>query len=155
MNHPMSRGSRRAFMATVATSAAFFTVKGAYAEQLAATPERTEGPFYPDRLPLDTDNDLIIINDSITPAVGEITHLSGRILGPRVRHCVTSRSRSGSATPNRCTCTPATAMPRRTSRTRTSRASAALPLARPASTVSAPSSPFLTPDGLPLTFISR
>src|SRR5262249_26865860 len=39
-----------------------------------------EGPFYPDRLPLDTDNDLLIINNSITPAVGEITHLSGRIL---------------------------------------------------------------------------
>jgi protocatechuate 3,4-dioxygenase beta subunit len=31
-------------------------------------------------LPLDTDNDLIIINDSITPAIGEITHLGGRIL---------------------------------------------------------------------------
>jgi hypothetical protein len=41
---------------------------------------RPKGPFYPDHLPLDTDNDLIVINDSITPAVGEITHLSGRIL---------------------------------------------------------------------------
>ena len=82
MNLPMSRRSRRAFLGTVATTAAFFTVKGAFAEQLAVTPERTEGPFYPDKLPLDTDNDLIIINDSITPAVGEITHLSGRILGP-------------------------------------------------------------------------
>jgi protocatechuate 3,4-dioxygenase, beta subunit len=40
-----------------------------------------EGPFYPDRLPLDTDNDLIVINNALTPAVGEITHLSGRILG--------------------------------------------------------------------------
>lgn len=39
-----------------------------------------EGPFYPYKLPLDTDNDLIIVNDSITPAVGEITHLSGRLL---------------------------------------------------------------------------
>ena len=39
-----------------------------------------ERPFYPDHLPLDTDNDLIIVNDDITPAVGEITHLSGRIL---------------------------------------------------------------------------
>ena len=28
----------------------------------------TEGPFYPDKLPLDTDNDLLIINDAITPA---------------------------------------------------------------------------------------
>jgi protocatechuate 3,4-dioxygenase beta subunit len=57
MNMPMSRRSRRAFLGTVATTAAFFAVKGAFAEQLAATPERTEGPFYPDRLPLDTDND--------------------------------------------------------------------------------------------------
>ena len=39
-----------------------------------------EGPFYPSKLPLDTDNDLIIVNDSITPAIGEITHLSGRLL---------------------------------------------------------------------------
>ncbi|HEX4614219.1 MAG TPA: protocatechuate 3,4-dioxygenase, partial [Urbifossiella sp.] len=44
------------------------------------TPPRTEGPFYPDVLPLDTDNDLIIINNALTPAVGEITHLSGRVL---------------------------------------------------------------------------
>jgi len=39
----------------------------------------TEGPFYPDKLPLDTDNDLLVLNDSITPAVGEITHLSGKV----------------------------------------------------------------------------
>jgi protocatechuate 3,4-dioxygenase beta subunit len=52
----------------------------AFAEELLRTPPLTEGPFYPDKLPLDTDNDLIIINDSLTPAVGEITHLSGRVL---------------------------------------------------------------------------
>src|SRR5215831_722863 len=51
-----------------------------FAEQLMRTPPLTEGPFYPDKLPLDTDNDLIIINGNITPAVGEITHLSGRVL---------------------------------------------------------------------------
>jgi protocatechuate 3,4-dioxygenase beta subunit len=54
---------------------------GAFAEQLALTPRLTEGPFYPDKLPLDTDNDLLIVNDAITPAVGEITHLTGRVLG--------------------------------------------------------------------------
>ena len=54
---------------------------GAFAEQLSITPRLTEGPFYPDSMPLDTDNDLIIVNNSITPAVGEITHLSGKILG--------------------------------------------------------------------------
>ena len=40
-----------------------------------------QGPVLSDKLPLDTDNDLFIVNDSITPAVGEITHLSGRLLG--------------------------------------------------------------------------
>jgi protocatechuate 3,4-dioxygenase beta subunit len=72
--------SRRAFIGTVVSSAAFFTTRGLFAEQLAQTPSRTEGPFYPDKLPLDTDNDLIIVNDGITPAVGEITHLTGKIL---------------------------------------------------------------------------
>ena len=55
---------------------------GVFAEELARTPAMTEGPFYPDRLPLDTDNDLVIIGNSTTPAVGEITHLSGRVLSP-------------------------------------------------------------------------
>ncbi|HYO08837.1 MAG TPA: protocatechuate 3,4-dioxygenase [Tepidisphaeraceae bacterium] len=55
----------------------------ALAEELVRTPRQTEGPFYPDRLPLDTDNDLLIVNDSITSAVGEVTHLTGRILDAR------------------------------------------------------------------------
>ena len=59
---------------------AFWNVRGAFAEALALTPPQTEGPFYPNRLPLDTDNDLIIVNDGITPAVGEITHLTGKLL---------------------------------------------------------------------------
>ena len=62
-----------------AGTAAFFTVKGAFAEQLIKTAAQGEGPFYPDKLPLDTDNDLLIINDGITPAVGEITHLTGKV----------------------------------------------------------------------------
>ncbi len=80
MNVPLTRPSRRAFISTAVSSAAFFTTRGLFAEQLALTPSRTEGPFYPDRLPLDTDNDLIIVNDRISPAVGEITHLTGRVL---------------------------------------------------------------------------
>src|SRR5205085_11881309 len=60
---------------------------GIFAEELqntlVRTPEMTEGPFYPDHLPIDTDNDLLIINDSITPAVGAITHLGGKILDSR------------------------------------------------------------------------
>jgi protocatechuate 3,4-dioxygenase, beta subunit len=53
-----------------------------FAEELMKTPRLTEGPFYPDKLPLDTDNDLIIINKSLTPAIGEVTHLTGRVLDP-------------------------------------------------------------------------
>ncbi len=74
--------SRRRFLAQLGFASAFFAVPGAFAEQLTLTPKQTEGPFYPDHLPLDTDNDLIVLNNSTTPAVGEITYLSGRILGP-------------------------------------------------------------------------
>ena len=56
------------------------TTPGAFADELARTPKQTEGPFYPDKLPLDTDNDLLQINDALTPAVGTVTYLSGRIL---------------------------------------------------------------------------
>jgi protocatechuate 3,4-dioxygenase beta subunit len=59
---------------------AFFTTPGLFAQQLALTPSLTEGPFYPRTLPLDTDNDLIIINNSLTPAVGQISHIRGRVL---------------------------------------------------------------------------
>jgi protocatechuate 3,4-dioxygenase beta subunit len=62
---------------------ALFTVPGAFAAELVRTPAQTEGPFYPDHLPLDTDNDLLIVNNSITPAVGEVTYLSGRVLDAR------------------------------------------------------------------------
>lgn len=72
--------SRRHFFRGLGLTAAYFTTRGLYAEELSLTPKQTEGPFYPDKLPLDTDNDLLILNDNITPAVGEVTWLSGRIL---------------------------------------------------------------------------
>ena len=76
--------SRRRFLHRLGLGAALFTVRGAFAEELARkTAWVTEGPFYPPKLPLDTDNDLVIVNDSITPAIGEITHLSGRLLDTR------------------------------------------------------------------------
>src|SRR5215471_14709419 len=76
--------SRREFLGKLGLTSAFFTVPGLFAEQLMRkTPWVEEGPFYPPNLPLDTDNDLIIVNDSITPAVGIVTHLSGRLLDSR------------------------------------------------------------------------
>ena len=78
--------SRRNFLRRSSWAVALLTVPGAFAEELtqkkviAKTARVEEGPFYPPNLPLDTDNDLIIVNDAITPALGEITHLSGRLL---------------------------------------------------------------------------
>lgn len=80
MNH-LNSLSRRHLLANVAAfGAAMMTTRGLFAEELTRTPTANEGPYFPNKLPLDTDNDLLIINDAITPAVGDITHLSGRIL---------------------------------------------------------------------------
>src|SRR5262245_35018342 len=72
--------TRRQFIGGIAAGAAMFTTPGLFADALSITPTMTEGPFYPDKMPLDTDNDLIVVNDAVTPAVGEIAHLTGRIL---------------------------------------------------------------------------
>src|SRR2546422_1385255 len=79
-NHNSSR--RRFFKQAAAAGlgSLLLNVPGVFAEQLAATPEQTEGPYYPPTLPLDTDNDLVVINSSLTSAVGQITYISGRIL---------------------------------------------------------------------------
>jgi protocatechuate 3,4-dioxygenase beta subunit len=71
---------RRRFLHGLTLTAAAFHVPGLFAETLHPTARTGDGPFYPDFMPLDTDNDLLIINDRITPAVGEITHFSGRVL---------------------------------------------------------------------------
>jgi protocatechuate 3,4-dioxygenase beta subunit len=71
--------SRRRFLQNFTLGAAGLWVPGAFAEDLLLTPKQTEGPFYPVDLPLDTDNDLIILNDGLTPALGNVTHLSGRV----------------------------------------------------------------------------
>ena len=71
--------SRRRLLKNFTLGAAGLWVPGAFAEALALTPKQTEGPFYPVDLPLDTDNDLIVLNDGLTPALGNITHLTGRV----------------------------------------------------------------------------
>lgn len=83
MNIITISSSRRAFLRRAAFASALFTVPGLFAEELTRTPPQTEGPFYPDDLPLDTDNDLIVINDGTSPALGDITWVSGRVLDSR------------------------------------------------------------------------
>jgi len=75
--------SRRIFLRQIAFAASLMTVRGVFAEELSRTPRLTEGPFYPDKLPLDTDNDLLVVNESSTPAIGEVTWVSGRVLDSR------------------------------------------------------------------------
>jgi protocatechuate 3,4-dioxygenase beta subunit len=83
--------TRRKFLRETMLGAALLATPGVFAEALQRTPAQTEGPFYPDKLPLDTDNDLIRVNTELTPAVGEVTHLTGRVLDARgepVRNCL-------------------------------------------------------------------
>jgi protocatechuate 3,4-dioxygenase, beta subunit len=78
---PWLFSSRRRFLGQLGGAAAALALPSwAFAEELTRTPAQTEGPFYPDRMPLDTDNDLLVINDGISQAVGEVTHLTGRVL---------------------------------------------------------------------------
>ena len=74
--------NRRLFLGGLSAASASALLPGGrcFAEELQQTAPVGEGPFYPDKLPLDTDNDLLVVNDSITPAVGEVTHLSGKVL---------------------------------------------------------------------------
>jgi protocatechuate 3,4-dioxygenase beta subunit len=71
----VSRLRRRLFLGALACAA-----YPALAQGLVRTPEQTEGPFYPDRLPLDRDNDLTMVAGRQAPAAGEITDLTGRIV---------------------------------------------------------------------------
>ena len=70
---------RRSFIKNSLSVSSLLCVPGLMAEALSLTPHQTEGPFYPDKMPLDTDNDLIILNDSLTPAVGTVAYLSGKV----------------------------------------------------------------------------
>jgi protocatechuate 3,4-dioxygenase beta subunit len=52
----------------------------AWAEKLLPTPRQTTGPFYPEELPLDDDNDLTRVAGRPGMASGQITDLTGRVL---------------------------------------------------------------------------
>ena len=83
MNPSYFGPNRRQFLSALTLGSAGLFAPGAFAEELLRTASVEEGPFYPDKLPLDTDNDLLIVNDSLNPAIGEVAHLSGRLLDGR------------------------------------------------------------------------
>src|SRR6266571_7403949 len=73
---------RRRFFKSMALASAGFTLPGYLAEALTYAPEVTQGPYYPlaNNIPLDSDNDLIYLNDNLTRATGVITYVAGRVL---------------------------------------------------------------------------
>jgi protocatechuate 3,4-dioxygenase, beta subunit len=52
----------------------------AFATTLAATPQQTEGPFYPVGFPADMDNDLVQVRGQAAHAMGTVLHLEGRVI---------------------------------------------------------------------------
>ena len=77
-----SRIGRRQLVLGLGGGALLLGAPGAFAERLL-TPAQTLGPFYPDQLPLDQDNDLLIVDDRLTPASGIVVQLHGQILDSR------------------------------------------------------------------------
>src|SRR5262245_10432454 len=73
---------RRRFLRSIAAVSAGFSLPGYLAEALTLTPAVTQGPFYPlaKNIPLDKDNDLVYVNDSLTAAAGIVTYVSGQVL---------------------------------------------------------------------------
>lgn len=50
------------------------------AAALSPTPRSTRGPFYPVAFPIDSDADLVRVQGKAAQAMGEVTHLMGRVL---------------------------------------------------------------------------
>lgn len=72
--------SRRTFARGAALAPFLWTQRGAFAQALTQTPALTLGPYYPNQLPLDLDNDLLLINDAISPSIGTVLWVNGRVL---------------------------------------------------------------------------
>jgi protocatechuate 3,4-dioxygenase beta subunit len=51
--------------------------------RLVVTPGQTEGPFYPVSFPADMDSDLVRVQGRPAQAMGQVTHVVGRVLNRR------------------------------------------------------------------------
>ena len=68
--------SRRSFFAMCGA----IVLPGVSLGEIIRTPWQGEGPFYPDRIPEDTDNDLVKNGNSTIEAGGKILNLSGSLV---------------------------------------------------------------------------
>jgi protocatechuate 3,4-dioxygenase beta subunit len=71
---------RRILSGGLTAGGTFALTQGLWASSLLRTPTQTLGPFYPTRIPLDADNDLVRVAAHTRPAEGEVVHLFGRVL---------------------------------------------------------------------------
>jgi len=72
---------RRSLLAKTAVMAASVLIpKELAAAELVVTPGQTEGPFYPVEFPPDIDNDLVRITGHAAQALGQIVHVTGRVM---------------------------------------------------------------------------
>lgn len=76
----MNAFTRRRFLAAGAAAPLLWSPAITRAGTLLTMPRATEGPFYPDVMPSDLDNDLVKIAGHVKQAGGEILTFSGRIV---------------------------------------------------------------------------
>ena len=79
MSPYISLDRRRLLHSLLLTTGGIITAN-IYAEALTLTPRATEGPYYPDHLPLDQDNDLVQVQGDAAAALGTVTSFGGRLL---------------------------------------------------------------------------
>lgn len=72
--------NRRRLLAAAAAGLILSNPRFLWAAELLATPRQTPGPFYPDKTPLEDDNDLTRVAGAQQPALGTVTDLRGRLL---------------------------------------------------------------------------
>ena len=72
--------SRRKLLHSLLLTTGGIITSQIHAEALTLTPRMTEGPYYPDHLPLNQDNDLVRLGDGDTSAAGIVTQFGGRLL---------------------------------------------------------------------------
>ncbi|MXQ14538.1 protocatechuate 3,4-dioxygenase [Microvirga makkahensis] len=81
---PLFPVDRRSLLIHAAVASASVVVANSLgAAELVPTPGQTEGPFYPVEFPPDMDNDLVRVVGQATQALGQVIHVSGRVLDTR------------------------------------------------------------------------
>ncbi len=82
---------RRELLGAVVGMATLAPALRAAETALLPTPRQTAGPFYPDALPLDSDNDLVQVAGRDALAAGQTANVYGRVLDPGGRPIANAR----------------------------------------------------------------